>query len=297
MDAALATVVRFLTTTMFLLLSWHFLGKHMRAKKAERLLSHLCPLPAGGGKGEGGETLKLLGRLWGKLAKNQDRWPLPVAALMALPFLLRGNPLPALLVPVGAAITKRTLAKRSVIKRVALLEEQVTDLLDSLSQSLRAGNSLSQALELSLEDVEEELRQEISPAVMALKMGESPETSLSRLAEITSSQSLRLLCRTLVLLHAKGGDIPRILERLRDKISESRDIRRELEAMTAQSRASGYLVSALPGVFLLLQASTNPRSVSPLLLTPLGNLLGALALGMNLAGFLAVRRIVDLERA
>jgi tight adherence protein B len=100
-----------------------------------------------------------------------------------------------------------------------------------------------------------------------------------------------------VLLHAKGGDIPRILERLRDKISESRDIRRELEAMTAQSRASGYLVSALPGVFLLLQASTNPRSVSPLLLTPLGNLLGALALGMNLAGFLAVRRIVDLERA
>lgn len=272
-----------------------FMGKYLKAKKAEELFSALGWTP------DGTDDRRVIGRsrafdrIRRRMPTVPSRW-IPAAAILAtLPFLLKGNPFPTLLLPIGIAAARRVKGKRSEKKRVLRLEEQVSDLLDSLSQSLRAGLSLAQALELSLQDVGDEMKEEIYPCVMAIMMGESPQTSLKRLGDVTVSPSLRLLCKTLVLLHTKGADIPRIMDRLREKVAESRDTRREFEVMTAQSRASGYLVSALPGIFLFLQASINFRSVSQLLFTPVGNLLGALALAMNLAGFLAVRKIVELE--
>jgi tight adherence protein B len=114
-------------------------------------------------------------------------------------------------------------------------------------------------------------------------------------AEGSTSPTLRLTFTVLGLLHGKGGDLPRILERLRKRVAEGLEVRREARILTSQSRASGYLVSCLPLVFLLLQAALNPRSLRPLFTTPAGNLIIAVALALNAAAFLIIRRLIEPE--
>lgn len=291
MAVASAIIFDAVATAAFVTLCWHFSEKFRRARRRDAFLTPAVESQqprAGRGK---------IPHLLEKTSQViKSRWSTSAIFIGASIIVLRGNPLPILLIPLGMALTKRSISKRVERKRRSNLDEQTIDLLDSIGQSLKAGFSLTQALELSLEDVGDEMRQEIGPSVMAIRMGESPESALQNLCRRTASPSLRLLCNTLALLHSKGGDIPRITHILREKVAESQEMRRELETLTAQSRISGYLVSALPGIFLFIQASLNPRSVSPLFLTPIGNLIGVIGLAMNLLGFLSVRRILERSR-
>jgi tight adherence protein B len=174
-------------------------------------------------------------------------------------------------------------------------EEQVLELIDSLNQSLRSGLSLQQSLEVSMEDVGEEMRHEVLVVLQELRLGSGLETALTNAAEAAEAPSLRMTFTVLGLLHGKGGDLPRILERLRKRVAEGLEARRETRVLTSQSRASGYLVSALPLVFFLLQAALNPQSLRPLFSTTTGNLIMIAAAGMNAAAFLLIRKIVNPE--
>jgi len=174
-------------------------------------------------------------------------------------------------------------------------EEQVLELIDSLSQSLRSGLSLQQSLQAGLEDVGPEMRLEIQGILDDFRMGGSLDESLLRAAEAADIPSLRLVFLVTGLLHAKGGDIPRILDRLRRRVAEGVELRRELRSLTAQSRASGYLVSALPAAFLALQALLNPRSLHPLLSSSTGNLILLAALSLNAAAFVIMRKLLSQE--
>lgn len=175
------------------------------------------------------------------------------------------------------------------------MEEQVLELIDSLNQSLRSGLSLQQSLEVSLEDVGNEMRREILGILKELRLGSGMKTALTRSAQAAPAPSLRMTFTVLGLLHGKGGDLPHILERLRKRVAEGLEARRETRVLTSQSRASGYLVSALPLAFFLLQAVLNPQSLRPLFSTPTGNLIMIAAAGMNAAAFLLIRKIVNPE--
>lgn len=216
-------------------------------------------------------------------------------AISLAAFLITHSLLLASLAWPASILARRLLEGYRRNRARAKKEEQVLEFIDSLSQSLRAGLSLRQSLEVSQEDVGGELGEEVLEILKDIRMGGGLEESLVKAAEDSASPSLRLTFIVLGLLHGKGGDLPRILERLRKRVASGLEVRREARILTSQSRASGYLVSCLPAVFLLLQAALNPHSLRPLLATPMGNLIIAVAVALNAAAFLLIRRMIDLE--
>jgi tight adherence protein B len=207
-------------------------------------------------------------------------------------FILTRNPVLALLAWPALRLVDRLWKRYSESRAKARKEEEVLEFIDSLIQSLRSGLSLQQALEQSREDLGNEMRRDLIPILKELHMGAGLEESLSRAAASQDIPSLRLTLTVLALLHSRGGDLPRILERLRKRVAEGVEVRREARILTSQSRASGYLVSALPPVFLLIQGALNPKSLQPLLATPAGNLMIVVGLLLNAAAFVFIRRIV-----
>jgi tight adherence protein B len=192
-------------------------------------------------------------------------------------------------------LVRRLLERHKRVRARIKKEEQILEFIDSLSQSLRAGLSLRQSLEISLEDVGDELGEDVLEILKDIRVGCGLEESLANAAEGSSSPSLRLTFSVLALMHGRGGDLPRILERLRKRVASGLEARREARILTSQSRASGYLVSSLPAVFLLLQVAMNPRSLHPLFTTPMGNLIIAVALALNAAAFILIRKMIDQE--
>lgn len=219
-----------------------------------------------------------------------------LCALLSLAIsLLTRNPLLAAIAWPGCIYAPRALEALRRGKAEARMEEQILELIDSLHQSLRSGLSLQQSLEAGADDVEGEMRSEVLRVLRDLRLGGGLEETLTRAAEASACPSFRLTFTVLGLLHSKGGDLPRILERLRRRVAEGLEVRRESRILTSQSRASGYLVSSLPPVFLLLQALLNPRSLRPLFATPLGNAIIAAAIALNAAAFFLIRKMVNPE--
>ncbi len=225
---------------------------------------------------------------------RRRRAALLISAAITVFFLTR-NPFLAGCVWPACAAFRRLADKRRRSKSLAALEEQTLELIDSLNQSLRSGLSLLQALEASREDVGPELAVELSLVLRDVGLGAGLEESLARAAEHAPSSSLRLAFTILSLLHGKGGDLPRILERLRRRVQEGLEVKREVRMLTSQSRASGYLVASLPLAFLFLQGVLNPRSLRPLLFTPAGNVMAAVAVALNAGAFLIIRKMVAQE--
>ncbi len=216
-----------------------------------------------------------------------------LASVSAAAFLLTRNPFLSASVWPGYVALRRLATRRRRARSLGAIEEQALELIDSLNQSLRSGLSLLQALEASREDVGAELGAEVALILRDVGMGSGLEESLMLAAGRVPSSSLRLTFTILALLHGRGGDLPRILERLRRRVQEGLEVRREARMLTSQSRASGYLVASLPVAFLALQGLLNPRSLSPLLTTPAGNLMVAVAVALNAGAFLVIRKMVN----
>ncbi|MBC7253097.1 MAG: type II secretion system F family protein [Actinobacteria bacterium] len=224
-------------------------------------------------------------------AERRKRFLFIAACVLIL--ALTRNPLLCLLPPLVLPAATRFLREYRGRREEMRKEEQVLEFIDSLTQSLRSGLSLQQSLQVCLEDVGRELGAELEELVREIRAGSGLEESLLHASERTGSPSMRHTLTVLRLLHGRGGDLPRVLERLRDRVYEALEARRELRMLTSQSRASGYLVSALPLAFLSIQAALNPSSLKPILATPAGNLMALVALSLNGAAFLLIRRMTE----
>lgn len=238
-------------------------------------------------------TLEVLREASQKVLQPARKERFLMLAACSVTLLVTRNPLLCLLPPLLLPALRRFLHENRGRKKAFKKEGQVPELIDSLTQSLRSGLSLQQSLQVCMEDVESELGEELSELVGEIRTGGGLEESLLRAAERSSVPSLRLTFAVLGLLHGRGGDLPRVLDRMRDRVSEGLEARRELRMVTSQSRVSGYLVSALPLAFLSIQAVLNPSYLKPMLATPAGNLLALVALALNAAAFLVIRRLTE----
>ncbi len=216
-------------------------------------------------------------------------YAIPGSVLLAF----TGNPLLAVLASSAPFLVSRIRSRLETRKSEQKMEEQILDFIDSLNQSLRSGLSLQQSLEASVEGLGGELGGEIESVLKEIQTGGGLEESLLKSAAASSSPSMRLTLTVLGLLHGKGGDLPRLLDRMRKRVADIVEMRRETRMLTSQSRASGYLVSALPLGFLLIQAVLNPSSLRPLFSTTTGSLVTVLALLLNGAGFYIIQRLAN----
>jgi len=270
------------------------------ARRREIARARLSPRPAGDPANDASGPKSLLASLigiWERAGGRRTRlrrYILPMGMVLAVLVFTR-NPFLSIAAWPACTLARRFLHRQRSSKAWARKEEQVLEFIDSLSQSLRSGLSLRQSLELSLEDIGEELGVDVLEVLKDIRVGGGLEESLTRAADRSTSPSLRLTFTVLGLLHAKGGDLPRILDRLRKRVAGGLEVRREARMLTAQSRASGYLVSSLPAVFLLLQAALNPRSLHPLFTTAMGNLIVITAVALNAAAFYLIRKMVNPE--
>jgi Flp pilus assembly protein TadB len=286
------TSLRCIIPILLMAVSFAFLRARRSQMRREKMLGKLSDSPAA--PTEGSPSLDLLRRLrlpnYASLPRTGKVCVIVAVGLTI--FILTRNPILALLPWPGFTLGHRGLQRYRTRKAGGRKEEQILEFIDSLIQSLRSGLSLQQSLEHAADDLGKEMRADITTILNRVRMGAGLEETLSRAGESISIPSLRLTFIVLGLLHGKGGDLPRILERLRKRVSEGIEVRREARILTSQSRASGYLVSALPGVFLLVQTALNPRSLQPLLATPTGNVIILVALLLNATALVFIRKIV-----
>jgi tight adherence protein B len=99
-----------------------------------------------------------------------------------------------------------------------------------------------------------------------------------------------------------GGNLAEILDSIAYTIRERVRIKGEIQTLTAQQRISGYVVAFLPiglaGFLFLIAPSFMAPMFDPAVNVggiPTGEILIGVGLTMMFIGFMAIRKIVDIE--
>jgi tight adherence protein B len=90
-----------------------------------------------------------------------------------------------------------------------------------------------------------------------------------------------------------GGNLVEILDRTVFVIRERLRIQAEIRVETAQGRLTGWILTALPVVMMVLLNLVNPGYSSILFHDPFGRKLMYVSLGMLAVGGIVIRQIVN----
>ena len=178
----------------------------------------------------------------------------------------------------------------------------LADTITLLANSLRAGSSFLQSVEMVVREAQPPISTEFSRVIREVNLGLPLDEALANLGRRVRSDDLDLMTTAIGIHHQVGGNLAEILDSIAFTIRERVRIKGEIRTLTAQQRMSGYVVGFLPIALVGLLSVISPTFMAPMFQKPpeiMGQAAGLFILGfggvMMLIGFYFIRRIVDIE--
>lgn len=180
-------------------------------------------------------------------------------------------------------------------RRSKLFADQLPGMLNTIIGSLRGGFSLSQALSNVPREAPEPTALEMRRVVQEIQLGLSIDKALTNLAQRMESEDLELLVAVLKIHGRVGGNLTVVLENISTTIMERTRLRREINVITSQQRYASYVLGLLPVILALLLLTINPNYMMRLFAPGWTLCIPAFAVIMNVLGFAAIQKIVDIK--
>jgi tight adherence protein B len=180
-------------------------------------------------------------------------------------------------------------------RRIEKFDMQLEDALNSMSSSLKAGFSITQALEeIASQDIHP-LSVEFRLLVQEIRLGVPVEQALDNMCRRLECDDFELVASAIITARQTGGELTKVLERVSELIRERLRINRKVRAMTAMGRMQAMIIGAVPYLLLLGLNVVSPEMMSGFFSTPTGFIALALVTVLVIAGFITIRKITRIE--
>lgn len=178
-------------------------------------------------------------------------------------------------------------------RRVKQFNAALPDAIDMMARALRAGHSMVSSIEMMASQAVEPARSEFAEVFKQQNFGLPIRDALMQLMERVPSQDLRVLVTAILVQKDTGGNLAEILDRTVFVIRERLRIYGEIQVQTAQGRLTGWILSALPIVMMIVINVVDPGYSHVLFVTPMGHKLMYIGVGLMVTGSLVIRKIVN----
>jgi tight adherence protein B len=164
-----------------------------------------------------------------------------------------------------------------------------------ISNALKAGFGLLQALDNAATNLEHPISTELGRTIHEMNIGSSAEEAMLALSERCGSYDLDIVVTAILVQRTVGGNLGEILDTVAETMRERIRIRGEIQTLTAQQKLTGLVIGALPiGVGVLFQLM-QPGYISPLFVTVLGKVMLGVAVVLEVVGIMIIQRILNIE--
>ena len=221
---------------------------------------------------------------------------LAMAVLAVLGYLATFSMMGALLgVAIGAA-SPRLILWWLRKRRLEKLEDQLVTGIQTLASGVRAGLNLVQSMQILARDGPPPLRQEIAHLLREYEYGIPLEEAMENAAVRIGSGDYRLLFAALQTHRERGGDLGETLDDIGNSIREIQRLENRVKTLTAEGRVTARWLGLMPVVVMaVIFFFVSPEGVRALFLDPLGKFIILIIIALNLAGFLWIRKIVNVD--
>src|SRR6266478_889869 len=220
-------------------------------------------------------------------------------ALFMLVALLRfgfpGGIIQIALAGIAGYLLPGVYVKYRVGRRLRAFNGQLGDTLTLLSNALKAGYSFAQAIDTVAKNAVPPIADEFARAVREMNLGGSPDEALQNITKRIASADFDLVATAYSIHRTVGGNLAEILDNIAYTIRERVRIKGEIQTLTAQAKASGSIITALPILLAAFMFFVTPTYFQPMFSSIIGWILLAVGGFMIFLGNLIIRRIVAIE--
>jgi len=180
-------------------------------------------------------------------------------------------------------------------RRRDLFNAQLAGMLQLLSNSLKTGYAIDRALETVAQKSPPPVSTEFERVTTEIALGTSVEDALSALLLRIDSPDLEFIV-TAILLHVRvGGNLAEVLDNISETLRDRLQTKRDMQVLTAQSRASATIITGLPILLALGLYVFVPGYFAPMTSTVIGYILLGVAGFLILVGNVLITRMTALE--
>lgn len=217
------------------------------------------------------------------------------AAVLAVLGLLRfGIGLPFVVLAVVGYVAPALYLHNRRGHRLQQFDAQLPRAMELIANSMKAGQSVTQALSSVTDNAGPPVSDEFGLARREIELGASIESALNNMVKRLGSDDLRLMVMVITIQHSFGGDLPAVLITLSDTMRQRSEMRAEIVAATAQSRASALIVTLLPIVAATFLFFVVPNYFRPMFTNPIGWAILVLAGVLLVTGNFIIRRLTAI---
>lgn len=209
--------------------------------------------------------------------------------------LLTNNTIYALLGLLLGASLPGLFVYRQKLKRAEMLSEEIGESLTGMSNSLRAGYSFQQAMDLIAKETQGPLGKEYRRTLREVNLGVTTDQALQNLVKRVNNEDMELMISTVLIQRSIGGNLAEIFDKIADTIRQRIRMKGEIQVLTAQGRISSWIIGAMPIVLLIAISVLSPDYVSMFFETPLGWGLLAFAAVSEVIGFILIKKVTNIE--
>jgi len=170
------------------------------------------------------------------------------------------------------------MVNRFITKRLARFNAKFPDAIELLVRGLRSGLPVAETLGVVATEVPGPVGEEFKAVVERMKIGRTMEESLQVAADRLGIAEFQFFVITLAIQRETGGNLAETLSNLSDVLRKRSQMKLKIRAMSSESKASAYIVGALPFLVFGMIWWINPSYIGKffiderLIVTGLGGL-------------------------
>lgn len=180
-------------------------------------------------------------------------------------------------------------------KRIKQFDDQLTEGIMVISNSLKAGYSFLQAVSVVTEEIKDPFAKEFKILLKEMTLGVSEDKALNNLLFRMESEDLRLVVNAILIQKDIGGNLSEILDNIEGTINERQKIKNEIKTLTAQGRLSGIIIAFIPVFLGIIIYTLNKDYVMVLFTNPIGKIMVISSIISEIMGLLIIRKVINID--
>lgn len=197
----------------------------------------------------------------------------------------------AIVVALLPRIVLRWMRKR----RLAAMELQLPDALLMLAGAMKAGVSLTQAVQQLVIESRPPISQEFDLMLREQRLGVPLDEALEGLNRRVPLQSVTLAVSAMRIASETGGQLAETLERASATLRAKLAMEGKIRALTSQGKLQAWVVGALPLFLIYVLSKMEPQAMNLMFTTRMGWATLAVIVVLEFFGVLVIRKIVDID--
>jgi len=146
------------------------------------------------------------------------------------------------------------------------------DAIDFIVRGLRSGLPVAESINMVGKEMEEPVGTIFASIGHSVRLGVPLEKALQDMGRKLNSTEFNFFITSIILQRETGGNLSEILSNLSEVLRKRFMMHMKIKALSAEARASAYILGALPFLAALAFNFTSPGYLDPLIDTTYGNI-------------------------